>query len=325
MTGSQAGAVAGAEELAKMKMADITEERAEELRAMFEELGTRVGGLAGEAAGKDCGLNIDPTPAIKEALTAAKEIAENAAYRVRDLLEVLEEEARQIGSRAGELAGKTAGEINGEKVAVERSVSAGVETARKIITAVMGPAGEVVAENTGRLLSQSVASKLGRDLGGAAGFAAGRIAGARAAVEACRAETGKVSVASLTEEGLDQLTARIRETAARQAGEAVTVAGEEAGAKIDLDLVLAEVVQTVQKASEEKADEYQAFQSFCAELARQAGQLSGKVSGAASGGQAGVEVAVTAAVTEALAECERGGREIFGETGATVAKVYSEF
>merc|ERR1719410_3396671 len=120
VTGSQAGAVAGAEELATMNMAEITEERAEELRAMFEELGTRVGALAGEAAGKDCGLNIDPTPAIKEALTAAKEIAENAAYRVRDLLELLEEEARQIGSRAGELAGKSAGEKSGEKVALER-------------------------------------------------------------------------------------------------------------------------------------------------------------------------------------------------------------
>ena len=321
VTGSQAGAVAGAEELAKMNMAEITEEKAEELRAMFEELGSRVGALAGEAAGKDCGLNIDPAPAIKEALTAAKEIAENAAYRVRDLLELLEEEARQIGSRAGELAGKSAGEKSGEKVALEKSVSAGLETARNIITAVMGPAGEVIAENTGGQLSQSVARKLGRDLGGSAGFAAGRIAGARAALEACRTETGKLSVASLTEEGLEQLMGRVREVAGLQAKEAATIAGEEAGSTIDLNLIVSEVVQAVKKASEEQAYEYSAFESLCADLAREAGEKTGKVSGANSGGQAGVEVAVKAAVTEALVECERVGQEIFGETGATVAKV----
>ena len=192
------------------------------------------------------------------------------------------------------------------------------------MTAVMGQAGEIIAENTGGSLSQSVARKLGRDLGGSAGFAAGRIAGGRAAVEACRAECGKVNVGSLTEEQLEQLTARIREMAGRLGEEAATVAGEEAGSKIDMDLIVSEVVQTVKKASEQKADEYRAFESLCADLAREAGQQSGKVAGASAGGQAGVEVAVTAAVTEALAQCEKVGREIFGETGATVAKVSSQ-
>ena len=150
VTGGQAASVAGAEELAKMNMAEMTEEAAEGLRGMFEELGTRVGALAGEAAGKDCGLNIDPSPAIREALLAAKEIAENAAYKVKDILDLVEEEARQIGSRVGEVSGKAAGEKSGEAVAVNKSLSAGLETARNIITGVIGEGGEMIAEKTGK-------------------------------------------------------------------------------------------------------------------------------------------------------------------------------
>ena len=48
MAGQQAAAVAAAEELAKMNMAEITEEKAQELKATFEELGTRVGSEAGQ-------------------------------------------------------------------------------------------------------------------------------------------------------------------------------------------------------------------------------------------------------------------------------------
>ena len=40
--------MAAAEELAKMNMAEITEEKAQELKATFEELGTRVGSEAGQ-------------------------------------------------------------------------------------------------------------------------------------------------------------------------------------------------------------------------------------------------------------------------------------
>ena len=47
VAGQQAAAVAAAEELAKMNMAEITEEKAQELKATFEELGTRVGSEAG--------------------------------------------------------------------------------------------------------------------------------------------------------------------------------------------------------------------------------------------------------------------------------------
>ena len=150
VTGSQAASVAGAEELAKMNMAEITEEKAQELRAMFEELGTRVGAEAGEAAGKDCGLNIDPSAAIREALLAAKEIAENAAYKVKEILDLVDDEARQIGSRVGEVSGKAAGEKSGESVAVSKSLAAGLETARNIITGVIGEGGKVIAENTGK-------------------------------------------------------------------------------------------------------------------------------------------------------------------------------
>ena len=47
VAGQQAAAVAAAEELTKMNMAEITEEKAEQLKATFEELGTRVGSEAG--------------------------------------------------------------------------------------------------------------------------------------------------------------------------------------------------------------------------------------------------------------------------------------
>ena len=40
--------MAAAEELAKMNMAEITEEKAEQLKATFEELGSRVGSEAGQ-------------------------------------------------------------------------------------------------------------------------------------------------------------------------------------------------------------------------------------------------------------------------------------
>ena len=48
IAGQQAAAVAAAEELTKMNMAEITEEKAEELKATFEELGTKVGSEAGK-------------------------------------------------------------------------------------------------------------------------------------------------------------------------------------------------------------------------------------------------------------------------------------
>ena len=48
VAGQQAAAVAAAEELTKMNMAEMTEEKAEQLKATFEELGTKVGSEAGK-------------------------------------------------------------------------------------------------------------------------------------------------------------------------------------------------------------------------------------------------------------------------------------
>ena len=129
----------------------------------------------------------------------------------------------------------------------------------------------------GREVGQSIARKLGKELGGSAGFAAGRISGARAAVEAAKAEAAKLNLSNLSEEALEQLLARVRETAAAVAKEAATISGEEAGSQIDIDFVVSEVIQNVKKAAEEQAYEYKAFESLCADIAREAGEKSGKV------------------------------------------------
>ena len=73
IAGGQAASVAGAEELARMNVAEMTEERAQELRGLFEELGARTGSEAGQDAGRDAGENIDLSPAIMQAVMAARQ------------------------------------------------------------------------------------------------------------------------------------------------------------------------------------------------------------------------------------------------------------
>jgi len=324
IAGSQAASVAGAEELAKMNMAEITEEKAQELKSMFEELGVRVGTEAGKEAGMDAGQNIDPSSAIREAVQAAKEIAENAAYRVKEMLDLVGDEAQIIGSKSGEVAGKLAGEARGETVAVDQSIKAGIETAKDIIYAVLGKNGEKVGEATGREVGDTIAKKLGKEMGGAAGFAAGRVAGAKAAVQAAKEEASKVSSSKLDNEVLEKLFARVREAANIVGKEAGRKAGDEAGSKIDIGAIVAEVIKATKKASEQQAYEVKAFETMCATIAMEAGEKSGKVAGADAGAQAGIEVAIQAAVSQAIEESEKIGSSIFGEAGAAAAKAAGE-
>jgi len=324
IAGGQAATVAGAEELAKMNMAEITEEKAQELRSMFEELGVKIGSEAGQEAGKDAGTNIDPSSAIREAVLAAKEIAEDAAYKVKEMLDMVTDEAKQIGSKVGELAGKIAGEKSGEAVATDQAVKAGIETAKNIIFAVLGENGEKIGEETGKEVGNSIAKKMGKEMGGSAGFAAGRIAGAKAAAQAAKDEAAKVSSAKLDNKLINELFEKIKEAANLIGKEAGSKAGDEAGSKIDIGLIVAEVMKATKKASEQQAYEIKAFETMCANIAMEAGEKSGKIAGTEAGGLAGVEVAVKAAVQQAIKESEKIGRAIFGEEGASVARVAGE-
>jgi len=324
IAGGQAATVAGAEELAKMNMAEITEEKAQELRSMFEELGVKIGSEAGQEAGKDAGTNIDPSSAIREAVLAAKEIAEDAAYKVKEMLDMVTDEAKQIGSKVGELAGKIAGEKSGEAVATDQAVKAGIETAKNIIFAVLGENGEKIGEETGKEVGNSIAKKMGKEMGGSAGFAAGRIAGAKAAAQAAKDEAAKVSSAKLDNKLINELFEKIKEAANLIGKEAGSKAGDEAGSKIDIGLIVAEVMKATKKASEQQAYEIKAFETMCANIAMEAGEKSGKIAGTEAGGLAGVEVAVKAAVQQAIEESEKIGRAIFGDEGASVARVAGE-
>ena len=76
-----------------MNMAEITEEKLDELNGVFEALGIKVGTEAGDKAGKGAGENIDPTVPVKEAVRAAVAQAEKAAHKVRALADLAVEEA----------------------------------------------------------------------------------------------------------------------------------------------------------------------------------------------------------------------------------------
>merc|ERR1711915_926168 len=149
IAGGQAASVGGAEELAKMNMAEITEEKAHELKSFFEALGVELGKEAGHEAGKEAGCNVDPSVPIREAISAAKDVAEAAAFKVKELFDLATEEAEQIGAKAGEQAGKYAGEVAGEEVAVEQSVKEAREAAKHTAKEILGEHGNVLGEHTG--------------------------------------------------------------------------------------------------------------------------------------------------------------------------------
>ena len=58
-------------------------------------------------------------------------MAESAAWAVRELLEGVGDEAREVGARAGEQAGRAAGERSGEGAAIRSTLRQGIETARR--------------------------------------------------------------------------------------------------------------------------------------------------------------------------------------------------
>ena len=60
VSGGQAAAMAAAQELAKMNMAEITEEKAlEELKPVFQDLGAKTGKDTGAKAGREAGATDD--------------------------------------------------------------------------------------------------------------------------------------------------------------------------------------------------------------------------------------------------------------------------
>ncbi len=67
MAGGQSASIAAAEELSKMNMAEITEEKAAALKGHFIELGAKVGKETGTKAGEAAGKDVDLALAVKEA------------------------------------------------------------------------------------------------------------------------------------------------------------------------------------------------------------------------------------------------------------------
>jgi len=324
IAGGQAASVAGAEELAKVNMAEITEEKAREMKSFFEELGVKIGGEAGHEAGKQAGNSMDPTIPIKEATNAAKDVAEAAALKVKELYDLATEEAKQIGAKAGEQAGKQAGETAGENVAVEQAILAAKEIAIEAATAIISDLGIPVGENVGATIGESVARKMGREMGGSAGLAAGRFAGMRASVQEAETEAKMINPLQADIDDIAKLIARVREIANVAGKKAGSVAGTEAGSNIDIGNIIADVLKAAKKAAKEQALEIKAFESMCSDIAKEAGEKAGERSGKEAGGMAGVQVAIETVMTQAVQSAAKAGEAIFGEEGAICGKAAGE-
>ena len=84
------------------------------------------------------------------AVNTAKALAETAALKVKNLYDLVAEEAEKIGSAAGEQSGKVAGETEGEGVALQQALDqakkAASDAAILIIGERGGPLGEAVRE-----------------------------------------------------------------------------------------------------------------------------------------------------------------------------------
>merc|ERR1711915_546663 len=112
-------------------MADITEEKANELKPVFEALGVKIGTDAGDKAGINAGGNIDPSGPINEAVAMAKAAAEKAALQVKSFNDLTTEDAEGIGATAEKRQEKVAGAAAGENVAVEQAIKLAKESAVK--------------------------------------------------------------------------------------------------------------------------------------------------------------------------------------------------
>jgi len=106
VAGGQSAAIAAAEELSKMNMAEITEEKAAALKGHFIELGAKIGKESGAKAGEATGKHIDLAQPIKEAQEAARQAAERGAMKAKELIDALKDKAEKTAADAGEKAGK---------------------------------------------------------------------------------------------------------------------------------------------------------------------------------------------------------------------------
>ena len=100
IAGFQGASVAAAEELAKMNMNEITEEKAAELKGQFVDLGKSVGAATGAKAAAEAAKDIDIAAVLREAKAVAKEAAEEGALLAKLLTNAANDEARQIGKIA---------------------------------------------------------------------------------------------------------------------------------------------------------------------------------------------------------------------------------
>ena len=97
IAGFQGASVAAAEELAKMNMNEITEEKAAELKGQFVDLGKSVGAATGAKAAAEAAKDIDIAAVLREAKAVAKEAAEEGALLAKLLTNAANDEARLIG------------------------------------------------------------------------------------------------------------------------------------------------------------------------------------------------------------------------------------
>ncbi|XP_040579945.2 uncharacterized protein [Lepeophtheirus salmonis] len=272
ISGAQAASIAAAEELAKMNLAELTEEKAITLKSKFAELGTKIGADAGTKAGTEAGKNIDPEIPVKEAKEAAAKAAEDAAMRVKALIDLANEEATAIGEEAGKIAGKAAGEIAGEKVAVESIVSVAVASAIEVAKAIIGETGITIGQSVGKKIGQEIAAKLGKELGAEVGQIAGKNVGIDEAIKIAKASVIEHGSTSLDESQINALKIKLAETVKAAATKSGTIAGEKAGKNINLEVILAEAVAAASKAAEEQALEVKAFEAMGSEIAEESGK-----------------------------------------------------
>ncbi len=146
IAGAQAASIAAAEELAKMNVAEITEEKARAMKATFEEIGKKAGSVAGETAGKEGGKSVNADEAVAEAVEATREAAKKAAAKAKELLDLAKEVATADGAAEGEEGGREGGADEGEKAAAEAIVKAAKEAAANAMKAVLG---DKCGENAG--------------------------------------------------------------------------------------------------------------------------------------------------------------------------------
>ena len=84
------------------------------------------------------------------AVTTAKALAEAAALKVKNLFDLVAEEAEKIGSAVGEQSGKMAGEAEGEGVALQQALDHAKKVASDAAILIIGerggPIGKAVRE-----------------------------------------------------------------------------------------------------------------------------------------------------------------------------------